>query len=639
MNTLSKILVAVSTCVLCFGIARIVCRREKTSRNKDQSFTSSVLISDNEDIDASYDTELSCKPTNLVEQPKNKSQTKVLTDFNTKSSVISSPVTQNHAWNPPESLSAVASVDLGTTRSFMMDISSNGTFNYIFGMLDRYTRSLISFSEDGRVCYESSSPNFYYGLKRLMGQVYGSDEGKMLAESLNGQEFVQDPATNQYAIKIKWKGKDEFLSPEVFSALILHHILERREAGSNMEELTHLVMTVPENASNAQLLGMLQVAKMNGIDNVRFISESDANGFSYYFRIGTSLGKNKIFAGIDIGGGTTDISVFETTDDGFKKIAQNGYHIGGESLARDFGKRIYELIRTRIIEKKLAPKESIPSYDELPIDCIKKLNEATTRHMGNFTEKTSILFSDTDILRIFAGSVNSIRDASENSNFGQIIITKRLFEDTLDNLISDIVEKLSETMESVSKDIENIDAIQCFGGTSAINGLKDSIVKQVQNHNPNLCEVQAGSLKESVAEGALIAVACPEYQNLSDPLWISVNTKDTPVGWDEKCEHDQQLFKNIVEHNKQLNDLDNLLNELESKFNAIVRNRKANIKKFGLDVADSNDEIRNRLIDLRKEAVKAKYKWEKFLQNFNTEDHSFENLFTSIDEKLKKLNQ
>jgi molecular chaperone DnaK len=116
---------------------------------------------------------------------------------------------------------------------------------------------------------------------------------------------------------------------EGLSALILAKLLKDIRAFAP-EDLGNCVITVPANFKDAQKKSTLDAAKLAGIKNALLIDEPVAA--ATFYGVTENAGEQTLFV-YDLGGGTFDATILQTSPEGLFALATDGHNeLGGKSI-------------------------------------------------------------------------------------------------------------------------------------------------------------------------------------------------------------------------------------------------------------------------------------------------------------------
>src|SRR5258708_1609570 len=224
-------------------------------------------------------------------------------------------------------MAKIIGIDLGTTNS-VVAVIEGGEPNVIPNEEGgRTTPSVVAFTKTGEILVGqvakrqaiTNPANTIYSIKRFMGRRYDevTEELKMVPYK------VERDGDN---VVIVAQGK-KYTPPQI-SAMILQKLKKAAEDYLG-EKVTEAVITVPAYFNDAQRQATKDAGKIAGLDVKRIINEPTAAALAY----GLDKGKDETIAVYDFGGGTVDISVLESVEDGIEGKRTNGdTHLGADNI-------------------------------------------------------------------------------------------------------------------------------------------------------------------------------------------------------------------------------------------------------------------------------------------------------------------
>lgn len=252
----------------------------------------------------------------------------------------------NHFLPPPKPV--MMGVDLGTTYSCVgVFMPGSGEVHILKDRNDKQTipsivgyvtpdKILTGYEAEGQI--KTNPMRTIYDAKRFIGKNYTQSELDRLQELYS---FKLSSIDNRPHFYIKYdNGEERDLLPEDIGAEILKEL--RRTAELRIErEIKMGVMSVPADFDMDQRNGTSKAGKLAGIDVKKIISEPTAAAMAYglHQREGTSY-----VMVVDIGGGTSDVSLLFTNGPMFATVALAGNNrLGGQ----DFNERLYNFLLDR----------------------------------------------------------------------------------------------------------------------------------------------------------------------------------------------------------------------------------------------------------------------------------------------------
>ncbi len=238
-------------------------------------------------------------------------------------------------------MSIVIGIDLGTTNSCVAVVENHEPVVMPNPEGARTTASVVAFDKSagrrvGHIAKRQAVTNpedTVYGVKRLMGIKYDSDQAKRQMEhapygvvrASNGDAWVR-------------AGGRDYSPPEV-SAMILEAMREVAESYLGTD-VTEAIVTVPAYFDDAQRQATKDAGKIAGLEVKRIINEPTAAAIAYGFDKKSS----QRIAVYDLGGGTFDISILEISEGVFNVRSTAGdTHLGGE----DFDEAVIDSLASR----------------------------------------------------------------------------------------------------------------------------------------------------------------------------------------------------------------------------------------------------------------------------------------------------
>ncbi|MGE3636813.1 MAG: Hsp70 family protein, partial [Sandaracinaceae bacterium] len=236
-------------------------------------------------------------------------------------------------------MSRIVGIDLGTTNCCVAVV--DGDKPRVIPNKHGYptTPSVLAVQEDGKrvvgqiaVRQAITNPEHtVYGIKRLMGRPFDSDEVTHARQHCSFQ-IVEGPNGDT---RIHLAGRD-YSVPEL-SAMYLQEMRVVAEdfTGGRVDRA---VVTVPAYFNDNQRQAVRDAGRIAGLDVVRIINEPTAAALAYGF----GQEATKVLAIYDLGGGTFDISIVYIDERGeFHVIATTGdSYLGGE----DFDERLMDFV-------------------------------------------------------------------------------------------------------------------------------------------------------------------------------------------------------------------------------------------------------------------------------------------------------
>ena len=325
-------------------------------------------------------------------------------------------------------------IDLGTTYC-CVGIYNNGKVEIISNENgEKIIPSFISLSDDsnnkiliGSEAKKNKNLKTIYDIKRLIGKDYLKDEYKYLSYDIINKD--NKPYINFL---------DKDMSPEELSSIILIYLKKMAEKYLGYT-VNDAVITVPAYFNDLQRQSTKNAGYAAGLNVLRIINEPTAAAIAYGIdKISTD---KRIIIVIDIGGGTTDISLLSLEEGVFEVISTSGNtNLGGEDI-------------DNILVSYIAEQLNIDLFDK------NKLKDLKLK-----VEKLKKQLSDEVSVEIDG-----------------LVITQDLFN----NLCIDIFNKFLEPINIVVKNISihEINDIILVGGITRIPKIRNLILDYFNNKN------------------------------------------------------------------------------------------------------------------------------------------------------------
>lgn len=294
-------------------------------------------------------------------------------------------------------------------------------------------------------------------------------------------------------------------TPQEISAMILRKMKKDAEDFLG-EEIKQAVITCPAYFTDSQRQATKDAGKIAGLDVLRIINEPTAACLAY----GVGKQKEETVLVFDLGGGTFDVSILETSyDEGnamFEVKATNGNNLlGGD----DFDQRIMKWVIDRFKKQEGIDLTKDPSGMQRIMDASEKTKiELSAKQRA---------FVDIPYITVDKGG------KPLNINYE---LTQVQFQRLTDDLIEKTMGPTRQALKDAKMQPSDIDKVLLVGGATRMPAVKDSIAKMFGEQkifkgiNPDECvalgaAVQAGVIKGDVKDVLLLDVT---------PLTLGIET-------------------------------------------------------------------------------------------------------------------
>jgi len=368
----------------------------------------------------------------------------------------------------------IIGIDLGTTNSAMAYMIAGKPEVIANAEGNRTTPSVVAINKNGerlvgQVAQRqrvTNAKNTIYGVKRLIGRKFGSDE---VQKDLDLMPYKIVKAGD--GVKVAMGDKD--YSSEEVSAMILSKLKADAEAFLG-EKVTEAVITVPAYFDDSQRQATKDAGKIAGLEVKRIINEPTAAALAY----GLEKKKEEKIAVFDLGGGTFDVSILELGDGVFEVKSTNGdTHLGGE----DFDNRIMNYFMDEFKR-------------EHGVDL--KGDNAAMQRLKDEAEKAKKELSSTNEVDINLPFLTADADGPKH-------FETKMTRAKLEELVADLIEKTAAPCEKALKDAglsaSDINEIVLVGGMTRMPAVVEK-VKKIFGKDP----LKGVNPDEVVAIGAAI---------------------------------------------------------------------------------------------------------------------------------------
>ena len=343
--------------------------------------------------------------------------------------------------------------------------------------------------------FVTNNENTIWGVKRLMGRKYHSNEVKAMLQRVNYSIIEAENGDT----KILLGGKE--YSPEEISAMLLGYLKQISEDYLG-EEIGDTVITVPAFFNDAQRQATKVAGEIAGLNVTRIINEPTAALIAYKKRIP----RDGFYAVYDLGGGTFDISIVEVKGDIYKVLSTSGdTFLGGT----DFDEKIIEWILDEV--KK-----------EILVDIFS--DKTSFQRVIQAAEKAKIELSYNQETVI---SIPYLYHASggENFHFQRKITRTQLEHDTL-KIIERTIRLVKKSMDEINITPEQIERVILVGGQSRMPLVSQKVAELFNkepyiNLNPEEVVAQGAALQSEIIKGKIKDILLLDVTSLS----LGVETK------------------------------------------------------------------------------------------------------------------
>lgn len=371
----------------------------------------------------------------------------------------------------------ILGIDLGTGNSAMSIMEADKATIIPNAEGQFTTPSIVSFSKNGDILVGQAAKRqatvnakrTINSIKRFMGRKWDEvqDEIKNIA-----YEVVNSNGN------IRVKIDDKEYSPEQISAMILGKLKKDAEAYLG-QEVKDVIITCPAYFDSAAKEATKNAGIIAGFNVLRIISEPTSACLSY----GLSKKKSGVIAVVDIGCGTSDLSIIDVADGVFEVKATNGdNHLGGWDIDNTIAKWIID---------EFKKSEGID---------LGKDNMALQR-INDEAEKAKIELSTTQNYDINIPFITADATGPKHLNMS---LSRAKFE----QLIEPLIERLREPVRQClcDSDVEKVDEVILVGGSTRVPLIQSKVkdfygMEPSKNANPDFVVAEGAAIQGSVLAG------------------------------------------------------------------------------------------------------------------------------------------
>jgi len=232
----------------------------------------------------------------------------------------------------------VVGIDFGNANSRVALARRKGIDVVLNDESKRETPTMLNFGEKQRFIGSAAADkinmqpqNTVTDLKRLIGKKF--DDAEVQQDMKEFLFPISRGANGEIVVSVQYMGKKYQFTPERCVAMILAD-LKRIAEKDNGTKVTDCVISIPVFATDAQRRGMLDAAKITGLNVMRLLHETTATALAYgIFKTAefTDEPSNVVF--VDVGHSAMQVCVAQFTKKGLK-ILSTGFdrNLGGRNF-------------------------------------------------------------------------------------------------------------------------------------------------------------------------------------------------------------------------------------------------------------------------------------------------------------------
>lgn len=374
-------------------------------------------------------------------------------------------------------------IDLGTVNS-CVGVWQNGKVEIIANECgNRITPSYVSFTTEERLIGDSaksaiaSNPsNTIFDAKRLIGKSFNDSQ---LQSDIKHFPYKVINKSNKPVFQVEFRGETKEFSPEEIGSMVLTKMKEIAEAFIG-EKVTDAVITVPAYFNDSQRQATKDAGVIAGLNILRIINEPTAAAVAYGLDKKSDKERNILI--MDVGGGTTDVSILTIDNSVFEVKATAGdCHLGGE----DFDSKLVEYFTD---EFKRKHKKDLTD------------NKRSVRRLRTACESAKRTLSASTVANI---EIDSLYDGVDFASS----ITRAKFENLCEDLCKKTMASLDQVMmdSKISKD--RVDEIVLVGGSTRIPRIQQLLSEYFNGKelcktiNPDECVAYGAAVQAALLSG------------------------------------------------------------------------------------------------------------------------------------------
>lgn len=331
-------------------------------------------------------------------------------------------------------------IDLGTTNSAICSFDGENLRLYKSPDQNEVTPSAIFFNARG---------NKYVGSRAYDQAARSPDNSATLFKRLMGTSTpIKIPAANLV------------LTPEECSAEVLRVLYGYLPEGIRNDPDTGTVITVPAAFNQMQKDATSSAAELAGVGKVALMQEPVAAVMSVMRERKT----DGIFLVYDLGGGTLDIAVAQSTAGRVSLLGHGGIQMCG---GRDFDRTLRDSVVIPWLLQNFDLPENLVANPEY---------KTLTRLAEWAAEKAKIeLSSKPETVIAMDESELAVRDRSRKDVYFDIPLTRALFDDLVAPKLKESIEAARSTMERVGVKPHDVGRVVFVGGPTKYKPLRDKV--------------------------------------------------------------------------------------------------------------------------------------------------------------------
>lgn len=332
-------------------------------------------------------------------------------------------------------------IDLGTTNSAICSFDGESIRLYKSPEQHDVTPSAIFIDRRG---------NKYVGSRAYNNAARNPDNAAVLFKRLMGTSTpVKLPAANLT------------MTPEECSAEVLRTLFGYLPEEIRSDGDTGTVITVPAAFNQMQKESTMAAADAAGLGRVALMQEPVAAVMS----VMRQRKNDGIFVVYDLGGGTLDIAIAESTAGRVTLLAHGGIAMCG---GRDFDRILFDnVVKPWLLENFDLPEDltTNPQYRAL-LRVATLATEKAKIELSMKDEAVIILSPETDI---------AVRDQSGEEIYVDMTIDRKRYDDLIASKIEESIQSARETLDKANLSPHDVERVVFVGGPTQYKPLRDKV--------------------------------------------------------------------------------------------------------------------------------------------------------------------
>ncbi len=336
-------------------------------------------------------------------------------------------------------------IDLGTTNSAIATFDGRDVKLYKSPEMNDVTPSALYFDKRG---------NRYVGTRAFQSAMRNPENAALGFKRQLG-----------HASTIRIESLKRELSAEECSAMLLTTLYAYVEESVRNDPATGTVITVPAAFNQMQRAATAEAARLAGIPRVALMQEPVAAVMSA-MRHGL---RNATFVIFDLGGGTLDVALAQSTDGRVTLLEHGGIQMCG---GRDFDRALlqHEVIRY------------LRSNFHLPEDFATRQEYRTLMRVATWAAeraKIELSIRDSCAISLTEADLNSVRDLDGQDIYVDIPITRSVLNELMAPKLQEAIEETRRAVRSAGYETSQLDGIVFVGGPTQYQPLRQFVESEL----------------------------------------------------------------------------------------------------------------------------------------------------------------